>query len=277
MRDPETYDANGQTALDWFNVRHMSGAQGRFQSPDPGNAGADLANPQTWNGYAYVGNNPLSYIDPSGEFATGFFTPAGESSAAWSFLGPGAAAAFILYEAFFDNGPASHPLPTQPAGQGVTNPGSFGFSIPGSDKNNAKMFTSSSSPKCGDVSEDQGQQIIKNAEDFLNTPYNLGHMVCTTLVCTSVGRTMNWSPAQFPEGPADVWGNHTGLRPLKPSEPSQTGDIIRFRVHVGLIDPAKRPGQVLSATVHGVRWTPYQPYGVYFGEPLGLSRVTSCR
>jgi RHS repeat-associated protein len=58
-RDPET-------SFDWFNVRHMSGAQGRFQSPDPANAGADPTNPQTWNAYAYVGNNPLSYTDPSG-------------------------------------------------------------------------------------------------------------------------------------------------------------------------------------------------------------------
>ena len=55
-----------ETNLDWFNVRHMSGPQGRFQSPDPGNAGANPADPQTWNGYAYVGNNPLSYTDPSG-------------------------------------------------------------------------------------------------------------------------------------------------------------------------------------------------------------------
>ena len=62
-RDPET-------GLDWFEVRYLSGAQGRFQSVDPGNAGAALGDPQTWNGYAYAGNNPVSYADPSGE---GFF------------------------------------------------------------------------------------------------------------------------------------------------------------------------------------------------------------
>jgi RHS repeat-associated protein len=58
-RDPDT-------VLDWFNVRYMSPAQGRFQSVDPGNAGADPSGPQTWNMYSYVTNNPLSYTDPSG-------------------------------------------------------------------------------------------------------------------------------------------------------------------------------------------------------------------
>ena len=47
----------------------MSGAQGRFQSPDPANAGADPRDPQTWNGYSYVGNNPLTFTDPSGMLA----------------------------------------------------------------------------------------------------------------------------------------------------------------------------------------------------------------
>jgi RHS repeat-associated protein len=65
QRDQET--STPGTSFDWFQVRYLSGAQGRFQSPDPGNAGADPSNPQSWNGYAYVGNNPLSYTDPSGE------------------------------------------------------------------------------------------------------------------------------------------------------------------------------------------------------------------
>ncbi len=55
------------TGLDYFNARYYSPEQGRFISPDPGNAGADPANPQTWNGYAYVGNNPLNVTDPTGE------------------------------------------------------------------------------------------------------------------------------------------------------------------------------------------------------------------
>ncbi len=54
-RDAET------VSDDWFQVRYMDAAQGRFQSVDPGNAGANLGDPQSWNGYSYVGTNPLSY------------------------------------------------------------------------------------------------------------------------------------------------------------------------------------------------------------------------
>ena len=56
-----------ESQLDYFNARYYGGALGRFTSPDPRNAGADLFHPQSWNGYSYVGNNPLAFVDPSGE------------------------------------------------------------------------------------------------------------------------------------------------------------------------------------------------------------------
>jgi RHS repeat-associated protein len=40
---------------------------GRWMSPDPANAGADPSYPQTWNMYAYAGNNPTTNTDPTGE------------------------------------------------------------------------------------------------------------------------------------------------------------------------------------------------------------------
>src|SRR5271154_4822364 len=50
-----------------FPFREHSPSQGRWISPDPLGAGAaTLANPQTWNRYAYVANNPLSLTDPTG-------------------------------------------------------------------------------------------------------------------------------------------------------------------------------------------------------------------
>lgn len=43
------------------------GIQGRWPSPDPaGFAAADPSNPQSWNRYAYVMNNPLALSDPQG-------------------------------------------------------------------------------------------------------------------------------------------------------------------------------------------------------------------
>jgi RHS repeat-associated protein len=68
-----------ESGLDYFNARYYSPEQGRFVSADPGNAGSDPSDPQTWNGYAYVSGNPLAYTDPSGE---GFWGDLG------LFLGP---------------------------------------------------------------------------------------------------------------------------------------------------------------------------------------------
>lgn len=60
-------ERDAETGLDNFLARHMAGAQGRFLSPDPiGNFVADPGNPQSWNLYSYVMNNPLAFVDPSG-------------------------------------------------------------------------------------------------------------------------------------------------------------------------------------------------------------------
>jgi len=47
--------------------RQYSSAPGRWLTPDPAGTGSvDPTNPQSWNGYAYVMNNPLHAIDPAG-------------------------------------------------------------------------------------------------------------------------------------------------------------------------------------------------------------------
>jgi RHS repeat-associated protein len=74
-------ERDAESGLDFFGARYMSSAQGRFTSPDPNNpilnaqmittAGLPseaarahmdnfLENPQNWNRYAYVRNNPAS-------------------------------------------------------------------------------------------------------------------------------------------------------------------------------------------------------------------------
>ena len=57
-----------ESGLDNFLARYMASNQGRFFSPDPGNASGftNLDDPQGWNGYAYVRNSPLLFIDPLG-------------------------------------------------------------------------------------------------------------------------------------------------------------------------------------------------------------------
>ena len=59
-------ERDNETGLDWFDSRYYSSAQGRFTGPD--SYGGRLVNPQTLNLYAYVRNNPLKYVDPTGHF-----------------------------------------------------------------------------------------------------------------------------------------------------------------------------------------------------------------
>jgi RHS repeat-associated protein len=79
-------ERDNETGLDFFEARYYASTQGRFTSIDPYNIcreaqitaqrdpnkaaaqlGRYLLAPQQWNRYVYVANNPLKYVDPSGE------------------------------------------------------------------------------------------------------------------------------------------------------------------------------------------------------------------
>ena len=66
MRDPESA-AGTETGLDYFNARYFWATLGRFTSPDAPFADQYPEDPQSWNLYSYVRNNPLIYTDPSGK------------------------------------------------------------------------------------------------------------------------------------------------------------------------------------------------------------------
>jgi len=61
-------ERDAETGLDYFLARYYSGAQGRFLSADPVMSAPErLRDPQQYNRYAYARNNPLRFLDPTGE------------------------------------------------------------------------------------------------------------------------------------------------------------------------------------------------------------------
>jgi RHS repeat-associated protein len=60
-------ERDAESGLDYSGARYFGSSMGRFQSPDPsGAAFSDPGNPQSWNMYSYVQNNPLNAVDPDG-------------------------------------------------------------------------------------------------------------------------------------------------------------------------------------------------------------------
>ena len=59
-------ERDAETGLDFFGARYMSSAQGRFTSPDVPLLDQQPGDPQSWNLYSYVRNNPLIFTDRTG-------------------------------------------------------------------------------------------------------------------------------------------------------------------------------------------------------------------
>jgi RHS repeat-associated protein len=70
FHDSPGKERDAETGLDYFGARYFSGPVGRFMSPDSG-VDQHPSNPQRWNLYSYARNNPLLYIDPTGEYVCG--------------------------------------------------------------------------------------------------------------------------------------------------------------------------------------------------------------
>jgi RHS repeat-associated protein len=60
------YQKDEETQLDFAEARMYQNLHGRFTAVDPLLASGKSANPQTFNRYVYVINNPLIYTDPTG-------------------------------------------------------------------------------------------------------------------------------------------------------------------------------------------------------------------
>src|SRR3974377_1832303 len=59
-------ERDAESGLDYFGARYFSGPQGRFTTPDKVFADQHPQDPQSWNLYAYVTNNPLKFVDDTG-------------------------------------------------------------------------------------------------------------------------------------------------------------------------------------------------------------------
>lgn len=60
------YQKDSETSLDFAEARMYENRYGRFTAVDPLIASGKSTNPQAFNRYIYVGNNPLNRIDPNG-------------------------------------------------------------------------------------------------------------------------------------------------------------------------------------------------------------------
>ncbi len=61
---------DNESGLDYFGARYLNSGMGRFMSPDPSILSVLPTNPQTWNRYSYVYNNPLALKDTNGKWPT---------------------------------------------------------------------------------------------------------------------------------------------------------------------------------------------------------------
>ncbi len=63
-------ERDSESGLDNFGKRYDSSSMGRFMTPDAFYKDSHVGDPQSWNEYAYARNNPLRYVDPTGQNAT---------------------------------------------------------------------------------------------------------------------------------------------------------------------------------------------------------------
>ncbi len=61
-----TYWRDSATSLDYAMNRYYSSGAGRFLTPDRARGSVKPSNPQSWNRYAYVNNDPTNRVDSSG-------------------------------------------------------------------------------------------------------------------------------------------------------------------------------------------------------------------
>lgn len=76
-------ERDAESSLDYFGARHYASSLGRYMRPDDPFADQHPQDPQSWNLYSYVRNNPLNATDPSGHECVS------DSNGGWQWSGSG--------------------------------------------------------------------------------------------------------------------------------------------------------------------------------------------
>jgi RHS repeat-associated protein len=87
-----SYERDIEADLDYAQARYYSFKHGRFTAVDPLLASASRINPQSFNRYIYVLNNPLALVDRSGAFPEFSFSVYVRAFAPFHWFGPGGVA-----------------------------------------------------------------------------------------------------------------------------------------------------------------------------------------
>jgi|CXWL01.1.fsa_nt_gi RHS repeat-associated protein len=83
------YERDDESGLDFAEARMYNDQIGRFSAVDPLTASASPVNPQTFNRYVYVLNNPLTLVDRTGAYPEFTFSLYVRAFAPFEWFGPG--------------------------------------------------------------------------------------------------------------------------------------------------------------------------------------------
>ena len=81
------YVRDSVSGLDYAEQRYYSSAAGRFVTPDPYEGSVRLGDPDSWNRYSFVSNDPVNRVDPRGLDDSDEW---GGSGASWDWSDPNA-------------------------------------------------------------------------------------------------------------------------------------------------------------------------------------------
>ncbi len=126
-----TYERDGETGLDYALNRNYSPSAGRFMQFDPYRGSSNSSDPQSWNRYSYVRNDPVNRVDPLGLDDTSAPPPGGSSPPPPS----------VPPESI--NVPAGAGFPPIPPGVVITQPGVPSYDFTGTSGGSSGSGTSS--------------------------------------------------------------------------------------------------------------------------------------